>query len=49
MDFIVSCIARELDRVESDFYITCSEHDGDNSDNGHHIISLDLVEEELQR
>ena len=28
------------ERVTSDLYLGASEHDGDNSDNGHHVIEL---------
>lgn len=29
------------ERIESDLYLGVDENDGDNSDNGHHIIHLD--------
>jgi len=34
-------ITFNLPRVESSLYIGATENDGDNSDNGHHVISLD--------
>lgn len=39
VDFIRD-ITQKLRRVESDLYLGVSEYDGDNSDNGHHIILL---------
>jgi hypothetical protein len=31
-------------RIMSDFYLGCTDEDGDNSDNGHHDIKLEEVE-----
>ena len=39
VDFIRHITKNET-RVESDLYLGVSENDGDNSDNGHHIIDL---------
>ena len=39
VDFIRH-ITKNLNRVESDLYVAKTENEGDNSDNGHHIILL---------
>lgn len=39
IDFIRDIVKGE-DRVESSLYLGATENDGDNSDNGHHIIKL---------
>lgn len=42
VDFI-RCLVTEVDilhEVSSDYYLGVDENDGDNSDNGHHIIEL---------
>lgn len=39
VDF-VRYLTKELEQVESNYYFGFSETDGDNSDNGHFIISL---------
>ena len=39
MDF-VRYITKDMTEVESSLYIVPTESDGDNSDNGHHIIKL---------
>lgn len=40
VDFIRH-ITKDETEVRSDYYLGATEKDGDNSDNGHHIISLD--------
>jgi hypothetical protein len=40
VDFIRE-VTKDMDRVDSDLYLGLDENDGDNSDYGHHIISLD--------
>lgn len=40
VDFIRQ-ITKNMDRVKSDLYLGKDENDGDNSDNGHHVIELD--------
>lgn len=40
VDFIRQT-TKDMKRVESDLYLGKDENDGDNSDNGHHIIELD--------
>ena len=37
----VRYITRGMERVESDLYLGVDSDDGDNSDYGHHVISLD--------
>ena len=39
VDFIRH-ITKDEERIESDLYLACTENDGDNSDNGHHVIQL---------
>lgn len=39
VDFIRH-LTHKMKRVESNYYAGCSENDGDNSDNGHHVIKL---------
>lgn len=39
VDFI-RYITKDEERIENDLYLTKSEKDGDNSDNGHKIIEL---------
>jgi hypothetical protein len=39
VDFIRH-ITKDMDKVESDLYLGKDEMEGDNSDNGHHIIDL---------
>ena len=39
VDFIRH-ITKGMDRVEGDLYLGATEDDGDNSDNGHHVILL---------
>lgn len=45
VDFIVQYIGKpaiyKSERVNSNYYLAVDEEHGDNSDNGHHIISLD--------
>lgn len=40
VDFIRE-LTKDMDIVESSIYLGKDSNDGDNSDNGHHIISLD--------
>lgn len=40
VDFIRQT-TKNMDRVRSDLYLGKDENDGDNSDNGHHVIELD--------
>lgn len=40
VDFIRS-LTKDMPRVESDLYLGVDEDDGDNSDYGHRVISLD--------
>lgn len=40
VDFIKQYTRAEEGRVESDLYATCTEGEGDNSDNGHFDIDL---------
>ena len=39
VDFI-RVATRNMDRVTSDLYLGVDENDGDNSDNGHHVMDL---------
>lgn len=39
VDF-VRWLTKDMERVESDYYIVGSTSEGDNGDNGHHIIKL---------
>lgn len=39
VDFI-RYLTKDMKRVESDLYLGASQHDGDNSDNGHFTINL---------
>jgi hypothetical protein len=39
VDFI-RYITKDLDRVDSNYYLAVDENHGDNSDNGHHVIEL---------
>jgi hypothetical protein len=39
VDFI-RYLTKDLERVDSNYYLGKDESDGDNSDNGHHIIKL---------
>ncbi len=43
VDFI-RYITKGMKRVESDLYLASTEDDGDNSDNGHHVIKLEKEE-----
>jgi len=43
VDFI-RVATRNMDRVTSDLYLGVDENDGDNSDNGHHIMNLETGE-----
>ena len=40
VDFISRVVGKGK-RIDSNYYIVATEEEGDNSDNGHHIISLD--------
>ncbi|MFC1535766.1 hypothetical protein ACFL4H_00200 [Candidatus Neomarinimicrobiota bacterium] len=48
VDFI-RYITKDLHRSDSSLYLGKDEHEGDNSDNGHFLIDLDLTDEELLR
>jgi len=39
IDFIRE-LTKDLERIESNYYLGRNENEGDNSDNGHHIIKL---------
>lgn len=40
VDF-VRWLTKDEERITHNLYLTCKENEGDNSDNGHHVINLD--------
>ena len=46
VDFI-SQLTKDAERVDSNYNLGATEHDDDNSDNGHHIIDLDEIQKQI--